>query len=211
MKFRFIVLITIILIMSFKKKRDLDIYLSYLVGDFDNQAQIDAEIKAGKQIHPFAKHITRIIQERVNNIPANFKGVFVLEESYYKYPDKDTLIKPYIFLFKESDKGEVLLNSMAIPSRIDKNSFRNSNKDWKLDFNELKPSPTFSQATYRKVKGGFYINHTVNLPNDMTFTLEETIGKKGLTVMETPKKNGVSLASYDTPIQYIRIKNKINP
>ncbi len=191
---------------SFAKKSDFDLYLSYLTGDFDNRAQVETELKMGKQIHPYAKHVTRIIQNRVKNVPTDYNGVFVLEESYYKYPDKDTLTKPYIFRFEKSPKGEVILHSVAIPAAINKATFRNSNPDWTLDFNDLKDSPTFKPATYQRTKRGFYLKNPIELGNGMRFTLKETIGKGFLEVMELTEKDGKSLTPYDTPLQYKKIR-----
>ncbi|MFN4147126.1 MAG: hypothetical protein ACK4GN_14970 [Runella sp.] len=185
---------------------DFDLYLSYLTGDFDNRAQVEAEQKAGKQIHPYAKHITRIITERVRNVPTDFKGVFVLEESYYKYPGQDTIIKPYIFKFELNDQQQIVLHSMAIPERIDKNTFRNANADWELDFQELKPSPSFKPAAYTKTERGFYIKAPNDFPRGIRFTLEETIGDGFLEVMELTEKEGKRITPYDTPLMYRRIK-----
>ncbi len=182
--------------------KNLKTYLSYLVGNFDNLVQVEDELKAGKQIHPFAKHVSRTIQSRIKNIPEGYNGVFVLEESYYKYPDKDTLIKPYIFRFEVGSEGEVILHSVAIPTGIDKTKFRNDNPDWVLDFNDLKDSPTFKPAAYTKTKRGFYIKNPIELGNGMRFTLEETIGKGFLEVMELTEKDGKRLTPYETPLQY---------
>jgi len=202
----FICLCLLVSTIGFVKKSDFDRYLSYLTGDFDNHAQVAAEIKAGRQIHPYAKHITRIIQDRVTNVPQGYNGVFVLEESYYKYPDKDTLVKPYIFRFEKGPAGEVILHSVAIPAAINKATFRNSNPNWTLDFNDLKDSPTFKPAAYQKTKRGFYLKNPIELGNGMRFTLEETIGKGFLEVMELTEKDGKSLTPYTTPLQYKKLK-----
>lgn len=202
-----IILFLVVIAGAFVQKSDFDRYLSYLTGNFDNRAQIAAETKAGKQLHPYAKHVTRVIQSRVKNIPENYNGVFVLEESYYKYPDKDTVSKPYIFRFEKGLKGEVILHSVTIPAAIDKATFRNSNPNWTLDFNDLKDSPTFQPAAYQRTKRGFYLKNPIELGNGMKFTLEETIGKGFLEVMELTEKDGKSLTPYNTPLQYKKMKN----
>jgi hypothetical protein len=189
-----------------KKMTDLDIYLSYLVGDFDNKAQLDAETAAQKMLHPYAKHVTRIITSRVKNIPADFKDVFVLEESYYKYPNQDTVIKPYIFRFELNDKNQVVLHSVAVPERINKAKLRNDNPDWSLDFAELQDSPSFKATAYTKTDRGFYINAPNDLPGGVKFTLEETIGDGFLEVMELAEKGGKRLTPYSTPLMYLKLK-----
>ena len=185
---------------------DLDVYLSYLTGDFDNHAQVEEQLKSGKQIHPYAKHITRIIGNRVQNIPADFKGVFVLEESYYKYPNQDTIIKPYIFKFELNNEQRIVLNSIVVPERIDKKKLRNDNSAWVLDFSELKNSPSFKPVAYTKTDRGFYIKAPNDLPGGVKFTLEETIGNGFLEVMELAEKEGKRLTPYATPLMYKRIQ-----
>lgn len=189
-----------------QKTNDLDVYLSYLTGDFDNQAQVNQEQKLGKVVHPLAKHVTRDITKRVANLPADFKGVFVLEESYYTFSNQETQVKPYIFKFLLNNNGQVVLHSIAIPARIDKKTFTNANADWSLDFTELKESTSFKPATYTKTERGFYIKAPNDLPGGIKFTLEETIGKDFLEVMELAEKDGKRLTPYETPIQYLKTK-----
>jgi hypothetical protein len=188
-------------------KPPLQEFISYLVGDFDNRAQVAAETQAGTSAHPYAKHVTRVIDERVTNRPDGDRSVFVLEESYYKYPGKDTLVKPYIFRFEQTPGGQVRLHSLTIPARIDKNTFRNSNPAWALDHAELAESGTFRPATYTRTDRGFYLKAPNDLPGGMRFTLEETIGDGFLDVMELLEKDGKSLTPYSTPLRYKRMSD----
>ncbi len=183
----------------------LDQYLAYLTGDFDNRQQVADEQRNGTQTHPFAQHITRIITNRVKGLPANNRAVYVLEESYYKYPNQDTLVKPYIFRFEETAGGNVRLQSIAIPERIDKKTFRNSNPNWSLLADELKESPSFKPADYKRTERGFYLKAINDLPNTMRFTLEETVGDGFLDVMELLEKEGKRLTPYSTPLLYKRV------
>jgi hypothetical protein len=185
-----------------QKTNDLDLYLSYLTGDFDNQLQIDQQTKQSKVTHPFAKHVTRVITSRVANVPTDFKGVFVLEESYYTNSNQETQVKPYIFMFLLNEEGKVVLHSIGIPTRIDKKTFRNDNSEWTLDFSELKESASFKPATYAKTERGFYIKAINELPGGVKFTLEETIGNGFLEVMELAERGGKRLTPYETPLQY---------
>ena len=189
-----------------QKTSDLDLYLSYLTGNFDNFAQVESEQKMGKQTHPYAKHVSRVITNRVKNIPADFKGVFVLEESYYKTSGQDTLLKPYIFKFLLNDAGQIVLHSMGVPAQIDKKKFRNDNPNWSLDFADLKESPSFKPAVYAKTVRGFYVKAPNDLPGGIKFTLEETIGNGFLEVMELAEKDGKRLTPYETPLQYVRLR-----
>jgi hypothetical protein len=185
---------------------DFELFKSYIQGDFDNSGQVADEQASGGQKHPLAKHINRLVDVKIKNLPPQYNGFYILEESYYTYPNKPTEIKPYLFWFEPTQEGSIKLHSLALPSNLDKKDIRNDNLNLSFDFNELKESPTFTPAVYTKTGRGFYVNHTINLPNNMTFTLEETIGKDFLEVMETLKKEDKILTPYNSPIQYKRLK-----
>jgi hypothetical protein len=190
----------------FEKMTEFEIFKGYIVGDFNNSAQVVAEQKAGKQIHPLAVHVNRLFDSKIDNLPPSYKGFYVLEESYYTYPEKSTEVKPYLFWFEPTETGQVRLHSMALPKEIDKTAIRNNNAEFRLDYKTLKESPTFTPAVYTYSERGFYLNHTVEIAPSMQFTLEETIDSQTLTVMETLMKNGVRLTPYSTPILYVRQK-----
>jgi hypothetical protein len=188
------------------KLSDFDLYKSYIQGDLDNLEQINAEIKAGKQIHPYAKHVNRLFDSKIKNLPPNYNGFYILEESYYTYPNKPMEEKPYLFWFEKTNKGQIRLHSLQFPKSIDKKNLKNDNKKLSLNYGDLVDSPTFKPAIYAKTEKGFYIKAPVDLPNGMKFTLEETIGKDSFEVMELLEKGGKSMIPYSTPIIYKRIK-----
>ncbi len=179
----------------------------YLIGDFDNQNQIDKERSQGKQIHPYAKHVTRDFNHRIHGLPENFEGSFILEESYYQYPDKELEIKPLLFLFEHVLDDQVRLNSMQIPDTWDKADVRNDNPDLSFHFQDLKPSDRFRPAIYYFFGDHFKVNAPNDLGNGMRFTLIETLRKDRLEVMELLEKDGQRLTPYDTPIIYERIED----
>jgi hypothetical protein len=184
---------------------DFELYKTYIQGDLDNIEQINAEVKAGKQIHPYAKHVNSLLDAKIKNLPKDYNGFYILEESYYTYPNKPMEEKPYLFWFEKTGKGEIRLHSLQIPKNIDKKDLKNDNKKLSLNYADLKDSPTFKPAIYTRTANGFYIKAPVDLPNGMKFTLEETIGKESFEVMELLEKGGKSLTPYSTPIIYKRI------
>ena len=188
-----------------KTMLDFELYKSYIQGDLDNIAQINAEVKAGKQIHPYAKHVNRLLDDKIKNLPKDYNGFYILEESYYTFPDKPVEVKPYLFWFEKTEQGQIKLHSLQIPKGWDKKDVRNDNPKFIVEYADLKDSPTFTPATYTKTETGFYIKVPVNLPNGMKFTLEETIGKDTFEVMESLEKDGKLLTPYSTPIIYKRI------
>jgi hypothetical protein len=185
---------------------DFELYKTYIQGDLDNIEQINAEVKAGKQIHPYAKHVNRLLDAKIKNLPKDYNGFYILEESYYTYPNKPMEEKPYLFWFEKTGKGEIRLHSLQIPKNIDKKDLKNDNKKLSLNYADLKDSPTFKPAIYTRTANGFYIKAPVDLPNGMKFTLEETIGKESFEVMELLEKGGKSMTPYSTPIIYKRIQ-----
>jgi hypothetical protein len=185
---------------------DFELYKTYIQGDLDNLEQINAEIKTGKQIHPYAKHVNRLLDPKIKNLPPNYNGFYILEESYYTYPNKPMEVKPYLFWFEKTNKGQIRLHSLQIPKSTDKKSLKNDNKKLSFNYADLVDSPTFKPAIYNLTDKGFYIKALVDLPNGMRFTLEETIGKDSFEVMELLEKGGKSLTPYSTPIIYKRIK-----
>jgi hypothetical protein len=185
-----------------------DLFKQYIQGDLDNREQVADERKAGKQIHPYAKHVNRILDAKIANKPSNYQGFYILEESYYVYPDKpqDTVVKPYLFWFLE-ENGAVKLHSMQVPKTIPVKDFRNDNAALTLDYNDLKLSPSFKPAAYSYdgASESFYIKAVNEFPGG-SFTLEETIAKETFTVMELLIKDGKQLTPYSMPIIYKRIK-----
>lgn len=188
--------------------KPFDLYKQYIQGDLDNSAQIADERKAGKQVHPFAKHVNRILDAKITNKPANYQGFYILEESYYVYPEKpqDTVVKPYLFWFTE-ENGAVKLHSLQVPKNISPKDLRNDNAALTFDYNDLKLSPTFKPATYSfdKASESFYIKAVNEFPGG-SFTLEETIAKDTFTVMELLIRDGKQITPYSMPIIYKRIK-----
>lgn len=186
--------------------RSIDLFKQYITGDFNNQAQIDAEIKAGNQIHPYAVHVNRIADHRISNAPS-VDGFWILEESYYTKPGSTEVeIKPYLFLFEAAENDQVKLTPYTIPDDLDKKIVRNDNPDVAFDYLKIKPSPTFKPAYYTR-KGDKFLLHAPNdLPNGMKFTLTETISADRLIVMELLEKDGKRLTPYDKPIVYDRVK-----
>jgi hypothetical protein len=187
-----------------QKKRAIDRFRKIIVGDFDNRKQVEEEKKAGKQIHPLAKHVNRIADEKIIDAPAR-DGFWILEESYYEYPNKPVDSKPYLFFFEAVGDTAVRLIVYKVPASITVSELKNNNQNLKLKFSELTTSPTFKPSIYTAHGKSFKCNAKNDLGNGMTFTLIETLSPKQLNVMELLEKNGKSLVPYDTPIIYDRL------
>jgi len=179
-----------------------------LCGTLDNQEQIDQEIQQGKQLHPYAKHVTAICNHKIINIPEDYEGIYILEESYYIYPGKnETEIKPLFFYVRSDGKSKAFLQSVQIPSHLQAEEVTNANENLVFDWNALEiRNFGIAEYIYIKEEECFKVDHKADLGDGVTFRLIETLSIKGLEVMELVHKNGVKLTPYDTPIQYKRIK-----
>ena len=147
----------------------LDKFIGMMTGHFDNKEQFDMMQKAGK-IYPYAEHINTICNDKIKNIPKDFNGKFVVEESYYETNGKRHA-SPHIFLIMETDDG-IVLSSYEIPVGEDKNTFSyNSMKN--VDYAELKKSEKFTPALYHEKSGIWEGGSISQFSPVMTFKLWE--------------------------------------
>lgn len=184
----------------------LELFINDLCGVFDNDKQIKEELESGKQVHPKAKHINGICNDKIKNLPDNFDGYFVIEESYYEQ-GKFKNILPHLFLFTLNEDNEILLTSYDIPENISKEDFRNDNETLVMDYNELKVSSKFTPMVY-KDKDGAYEGHSVsNFSPTTEFTLNERVENGKMYVSEVFRKNGKITFGFVDPIIYEKKSN----
>lgn len=183
-------------------------FAEVLCGSLDNQQQIDEEIKAGKQIHPYAKHVTDICDHKIINRPDDHEGMYILEESYYIKPgETEVELKPLLFYMRSDGISKALLQSVQIPTKFEKSEVTNDNKDLIFDWNELEIRP-FGVAEYSLHNGDYFtVDHSADMGNGVNFRLIETLSSDGLEVMELVHVNGVKVTPYDTPILYKKIRS----
>ena len=98
----------------------LDNFIGMMTGHFDNKEQFNMMQATGK-IYPYAKHVNTVCNDKINNIPQDFNGKFVVEESYYE-TNGNRHASPHLFLIIENEDG-ILLSSYEIPEGEDKNTF----------------------------------------------------------------------------------------
>ena len=183
----------------------LRLFESYLTGDFDNAAQIAAERAAGAALHPEARHVNRNLNGRIDHLPGDLEGFFVLEESWYTQNGR-TNAMPHLFLFTLNGEGKVTLTSYEAPAGLPRDRFTNANPDLRLDYRTLKVSEKFTPLVYTlDGEGVFYGRCVSRFSADTTFTLEEWIGPEVLLVDERMEKAGRVLIGVPSPIEYRRI------
>lgn len=82
----------------------LDEFLRLLCGRFDNTRQLEELRRSGSPALPLAEHVNTVCNDKIDGLPADFAGAFVLEESYYTTEGK-THASPHLFLFTEEGGG----------------------------------------------------------------------------------------------------------
>lgn len=65
----------------------LDNFVGMMTGHFDNKDQFK-KMQAEGKTYPYAEHVNTICNDKINNLPEDFKGKFVVEESYYEINGK---------------------------------------------------------------------------------------------------------------------------
>ena len=79
----------------------LDNFINMMTGHFDNKEQFDMMQRAGKS-YPYAEHVNTVCNDKIKNIPADFNGKFIVEESYYETNGKRHA-SPHLFLITENE------------------------------------------------------------------------------------------------------------
>jgi hypothetical protein len=186
----------------------ISLFKKFIVGNFDNQRQVDQEKRTGQIEHPFARHISDIANSKISNIPADFKGFFILEESYYtNLTSGTTTASPFLFYFDESSSGAVQISSYNLPKTMPPSEYRNNNSDLHVDFGkDLTKSSVFKTSVYQysEADQSFSLDSKTDIAPGVFFVLQETISAKQLSVFEQFSSHGQVMPSYKSAIIYDR-------
>jgi len=193
-----------------KDRAVLDTFISYLTGEFDNRKQIQEELARSKIEHPFASHLAAVANDKIRNVPASAKGIFVLEESYfYNFTTKETKPSPFLFYFDLTATNQVSITSMVLPKSLKPEEIRNNNTDLVIDFKDLSVSPAFNTALYHSDDlSVFTLDTTTRFGphGSFSFRLSEEISKDTLVVFEKLHLGNQVFPSYDSPLVYERVQ-----
>lgn len=178
-------------------------FIRILSGNFDNHEQFKEMQNNGAVSFPFAKHINTVCNDKIMDLPQNFEGYFLLEESYYT-TNGNTHASPHLFLFTEEDDG-VKLTSYEMPTGYNKDSFTYDQLN-PIDYNSLTVSQKFTPAIYKQ-NNGIWEGGSVSMFSPiLKFTLYERFSEEQLEVSESMELNGKRTFGYDEPIIYKRVK-----
>ena len=184
----------------------LERFIQCLCGDFNNDEQLIKEKELGKEGLPKARHINRVCNEKIKHLPEDFKGYFVIEESYYEIGNRKNIL-PHLFLFHLNEEGKVVLTSYELPEDIKKEDFRSDNSDLVMDYNKLICSEKFTPMVYEEVEEAFEGKSISDFGNGLIFTLRERTSEEALEVSEIFERNGKKTFGFDEPIIYKKLKN----
>lgn len=175
-------------------------FMEILTGSFDNAGQYE-QLKDDGSDFPFAQHVNTACNDKIVNLPDDFQGEFLVEESYYT-TGKGKHTSPHLFLFTEEPDG-ILLTSYDIPEGYDKNTFTYDILT-KVDYHDLKPSAKFTPALYQW-KNDVWEGGSVSMFSPvLKFKLFERFSPERLEVTESMEVNGKRTFGYDEPILYKR-------
>ena len=178
----------------------LEQFMELLTGNFNNAEQYQRMQEENKPF-PYAEHANPACNDKIRNLPKDFSGVFMVEESYYT-TNGNTHGSPHLFLFTEEPDG-IRLTSYEIPEGCGKNTFTYENMP-QVDYESLKPSAKFTPALYVE-KNGVWEGGSVSMFTPvLKFTLFERFSKDCLEVTESMEMNGKRTFGFDEPIRYKR-------
>ena len=182
--------------------KELQEMVGLLTGEFDNKAQFEAKEQAGEAF-PYARHVNTVCNDKITNLPADFAGLFVVEESYYTQ-NGSTHAAPHLFLFTQEGE-KVKLTSYDLPQGYDKNSFTYQQMG-QVEFGQLKVSEKFTPAVYEKQDGVWEGGSVSMFTPVLKFTLFERFSPQVLEVTEHMEVGGKRTFGYDEPILYKRLR-----
>ncbi len=177
-------------------------FVKLICGNFDNSEQLKGLNNKNIFDYPYAEHVNNICNDKIVNLPADFEGIFIVEESYYTINGKTRNLH-HLFLFVQENE-DVKLISYEIPEPYNKSNFIYDNIE-KLDYHNLKVSEKFEPAIY-KFKNGVWEGGSVSMFSPTTkFKLFEKFSEEKLEVSEIMESNGKKTFGYDIPIIYKKI------
>ena len=178
----------------------LNEFLALLAGRFNNAGQFRAKQESG-QTFPYAEHVNTLCNDKIRDLPPDFAGAFMLEESYYTTNGK-THPSHHLFLFTEEPEG-IRLTSYEAPEGYGKDDFTYANLR-EVDYASLKPSAKFTPALYTEKDGVWEGGSVSQFTPALKFTLWERFSSEGLEVSESMEMNGRPTFGYGEPILYKR-------
>jgi len=179
--------------------------MDMLCGTFENRDQCLEEEALGTRIHPGAKHVIGVCNHKMQHLPADFAGYFVIEESYFDMGDH-TIAKHYLFLYEEIEDGNIRLTSYDTPASVPRESLTNDDETLRIDYAELEISPRFTPLVLEEREGEFFGQNISRFAPGTLFTFSLRVTTDTLYVTELLERDGTRIAGFDTPTVYVKTK-----
>ncbi len=179
----------------------LNDFMDLLTGSFNNAEQFE-RMKQTDADFPYAEHVNTICNDKITNAPKNFKGFFMVEESYYT-ANGNTHASSHLFLFTEEEAG-IRLTSYELPDGYKKSTFTYEALA-PVDYRDLKASEKFTPALFVEKDGAWEGGSTSMFSPALKFTLHERFSEECLEVNESMEVKGKKTFGYDEPILYKRV------
>lgn len=180
--------------------KELNHFMSVLTGNFDNQEQFEQKEKAGIA-YPYARHVNTICNDKIRDLPDDFQGIFMVEESYYTM-DGQTRATPHLFLFTQEGQ-DVQLTSYELPDGYDKDNFTYQQMK-EVSYKRLNLSEKFTPAIYHYTGKVWEGGSDSMFSPVLKFHLFERFCEDYLEVDESMEVRGKKVFGFDEPIIYKR-------
>lgn len=184
----------------------LNKFISYSKGIFNNGNQIKEEKAATGEVRtPDAKHIAEVCNDKIQNLPKDFNGYFMIDETYYNHGDKVTELH-HLFLYTVNENNQVVLTSYDLPKEIEYKDFINSNDKLTFDYNKLEKNSKFTPIVFKEENGAFIAESEAEFAPGVIFTAKQKNLDGKMYVTEVFRKNGEIVSGSEEPIVYHRVK-----
>jgi hypothetical protein len=188
--------------------KNMNLFMQMLCGTFENREQCQKEAEEGNPIHPIARHIIGTCNHKIVNLPKEFMGQFVIEESYFDLGTHQ-IDKHYLFLYEMVSDNQIRLSSYNIPEHLSKETFTNANAEITIDYDRLEISPRFSPLLLESVGDTFVGENVSKFSEEHIFKFRLEVTKDALYVTEVLEKQGEIVAGYDSPTIYKRVNEEV--
>lgn len=175
------------------------LFEKWIVGVFNNEAQIKDDLSKGQQLHPATQLNNARIDDWIVDAPVR-EGMWILEEGHFHTPGHDPEVKPYIFFYEALGDTAVMMHVYTFPTSIPSATIRHDKTDIKVEYSKLNLSKSFKPMIFEYRDEGFHIDKVFNLPGGMTFTFKKSIKKDGIELLELWYKDTKRMTTYDTPL-----------
>ncbi|MBP2100018.1 hypothetical protein [Enterococcus rivorum] len=164
-----------------RKMEDLEKITTILTGEFDNKEQFNSLSEAEKATFPYAVHKNHIVNKKINNLPKDFNGIYLHEESYYTLKGKEKF-KSDLFLFTYDNTGKVTLNAITVPKEATNCKYLDLKS---LNYNDLSISVKFVPLKYVEHNGIFSGESKSMFTKSTEFILKQNISTERLIIKES--------------------------